>query len=66
MFQFAVSQFTVRIAIFSAEAGFSESLDRKTVRQRDMDESERPQKLLRLSENNVALTVSAVAAATSS
>jgi hypothetical protein len=66
IFQFAVSQFTVRIATLSAEAGFSESLDLKTVNQRDMDESVRPQKLLKLSENNVALTVSAVAAASSS
>ena len=59
MFQFPFSQFTVRIAILSAEAGFSESLHLKTVSKRDMDESVRPQKLLKLLENNVASTVSA-------
>jgi hypothetical protein len=66
MFQFVVSQFTVRLAILCAEAGFSESLDLKTVSQSDMDESVSPQKPLRLSENSVASTVSVVAAASSS
>jgi hypothetical protein len=50
------------MAILSAEAGFSESLHLKIVSQRDMDESVRPQKVLKLSENNVVLTVSADAA----
>jgi hypothetical protein len=57
---------TVRIAILSAEAGFSESLHFKTVSQRDMDESVKPQKLLKLSENNVVLTVSIEVEASSS
>lgn len=66
IFQFAVSQFTVRIAILSAEAGLSDSLDIKTVRHSDKEESLRPQKPLKLSENSVASTVSAVAIASSS
>jgi hypothetical protein len=65
IFQFAVSQFTVRIAILSAEAGLSDSLDIKTVRHSDKEESLRPQKPLKLSENSVASTVSVVAASSS-
>jgi hypothetical protein len=66
IFQFAASQFTVRIAILSAEAGLSDSLDNKTVRHSDKEESLRPQKPLKLSENSVASTVSVVAIASSS
>jgi hypothetical protein len=65
IFQFAVSQFTVRIAILSAEAGLSDSLDIKTVRHSDREESLRPQKALKLSENSVASIVSVVAIASS-
>jgi hypothetical protein len=66
IFQFAPSQFTVRIAILSAEAGLSDSLDIKTVRHSDKEESLRPQKPLKLSEKSVASTVSVVAIASSS
>lgn len=55
-----------RIATLCAEAGFSESLDLRTISQSDMDESVRPQRPLKLSENSMALTVSVVVAASSS
>jgi hypothetical protein len=56
----------VRIAILSAEAALSDSLDIRTVRHSDKEESLRPQKPLKLSENSVASTVSVVAITSSS